>query len=261
MVDCVAVCGDSFGCGSGLPEDRCYEDSFGGQVASKLNLPLRVFARSGCCNFTIYLQVKKILDLYHHKKINPLVIISLTHHSRMIFPIDGTKTSSNVDLSDVDYIGYQPYSLASNPRRNIEFEPKDRPNLMSETISNMNLCLSGHILGDSKIFSNIMDRKWRAIRSYFEELYDDSVKREYDVSIANMMHLMLAEYSIPHVIMGYGKYHFRHIKEGNYLNVHWGKISAEHPDVMNSGHCDENGHLIVADQLLPLCKAQLGLDQ
>ena len=33
MVKEVLVCGDSFACGSGLPEETAYENSFGGLVA------------------------------------------------------------------------------------------------------------------------------------------------------------------------------------------------------------------------------------
>ena len=256
-VDCVAVCGDSFGCGAGMPENRSYEDSFGGYVAKKLRLPLKVYARSGCCNFTIYLQVKKIIDQYNHREHKPLVLVTLTNHSRLVFPIDARELSTNCDLSNVDYRSYVPYSDVSKHKRPIPFDIKDNPNLLSETISNMNLCLAGNHLKKDEKFVKLMERKWKAISMYFEEIYDDSIKREYDTGIVMMMHHMLKEAGLPHVIFGYGKHTHRFIDDSNFVEVHWGSISRDHPDEMGSGHCDAFGHAIVAEKILPSCHLQL----
>lgn len=260
MIDCVAVCGDSFGCGEGLDPRSCFEESFGGLIAKKLGLPLKVYARSGCCNFTIYLQVKKIIDQFNHKEHRPLVLVTLTNHSRLIFPIDSTRLSTNCDISNVDYLSYVPYSPTSEKVRPLMFEPAVPPNLLSETISNMNLCLAGNNLGYDQRFSKMIDRKWKAIKTYFEELYDDTIKREYDESLAILMHLLLREAGLPHVIMGFGRYNFRHIPDPNFVEIHWGEICQAHPDAVGSGHCDENGHLIVAERVLPSCYSQISKD-
>lgn len=257
VIDCVAVCGDSFGCGSGMPEHRCYEDSFGGNLSRKLDVPLKVYARSGCCNFTIFLQVKKIIDQFNHKVHRPLVLITLTNHSRVIFPIDSTRISTNCDLKNVDYFNYQPYSANSQPQRPLHFEINDKPNLLSETISNMNLCLSGHHLKHDVKFRKILDRKWKAISMYFEEIYDDSIKMEYDVSISTMMHHVLKEAGLPHVIIGFGRHMHRFIPDPHFVEIHWGDISAKYPDESNSGHCNAIGHGIVADKMLPSCLIQI----
>ena len=45
--DSVIICGDSFGVGSGLPEEHCFEKSFGGLLAASLNVPAIFLARSG----------------------------------------------------------------------------------------------------------------------------------------------------------------------------------------------------------------------
>ncbi len=251
VIDSVAICGDSFACGSGMPLDRCFEDSFGGKVASELNLPLRMYARSGACNFTIYLQVKKVVEQINTKSIKPVVLISLTNHSRLIFPIDSTKTSNKIDLSNVEYLSYTPYSDTAVPnRRKPDFDLDESPNLRSETISNLNLCLAGSFLLNSKSFKSIMDRKWTAIRYYFEELYDDQIKQEQDIAIAHMMHNLLKEANAPHVIFGFGRHSFRFVDIKNFAEVHWGEISLKYPDRAGSGHCDERGHQIVADRLL-----------
>jgi hypothetical protein len=258
VIDSIAVCGDSFGCGSGMPQNRCYEDSFGGYVSKKLDLPLKVYARSGCCNFTIFLQVKKVIDQFNHKVHAPLVLVTLTNHARLTFPIDSTKISTDCDLRNVDYRKYEPYSNLSSPTRPIHFDLSDEPNLLSETISNMNLGLKGRHMRNDERFDRIMDRKWKAISMYFEEIYDDSIKMHYDVSIATMMHLMLKEAGLPHVIFGFGRYMHRFIPDPNFVEIHWGSICMNHPDEGRSGHCNAVGHAIVAEKILPSCRVQLG---
>jgi hypothetical protein len=250
MIDCVVVCGDSFGTGAGLDEDQRFEKSFGGIVSSRLDVPLKVYARSGCCNFTIYLQVKKIIETCKSTKMSPLVLITLTNHSRLFFPIDGARGSRKLDLSNVIYKNYQPYSSTSRPQRPIEFAIDDFPNFTSETISNLGLCLAGSNLRHDKNFSKIVDRKFDAIRMYFEEIYDDGVKLEYDTAITLMMHSMLKENRISHIIMGFGAHQNRFIDQDNFVEIHWGEICSRYPDRHGSGHCDETGHMIAAGMLL-----------
>lgn len=252
--DCIAVCGDSFGTGAGLPPESCYEDMFGGIVSKYFDLPLKVYARPGCCNFSIFLQVKKIIDQKNLLQHEPFVIVTLTHHSRILFPIDASKLDINLNLSNLDYLNYHPYSAISKPRRPLEFKIDDDPQLISETVSNIGLCLSGRHGGPKDHLTNIMDRKWEALRLYFEELYDDGIKREYDDALILMMHNMLEEAKIPHILMGYGQYNHRFINPKNFLEIHWGSICMRHPDRQGSGHCDEAGHLIVANDLIPVCE-------
>lgn len=258
VIDCVAVCGDSFACGAGMPDETCFESSFGGIISTRLALPLKVYARPGCCNYTIYLQVKKVIEQHQHKEHSPLVLVSLTNHSRLIFPINSTNLDTNPNLASVDYLSYTPYSKHSRRRREIPFAQNPIPNYTSETISNMGLCLAGSHLKKEANYSMIYERKWKAISMYFEELYDDGIKREYDESLVVMMHVLLKEHGIPHVILGHGRYTFRHIPNPHFVDIHWGEISSKHPDKVNSGHCDENGHRIVAERLLGPCLVQLG---
>lgn len=250
MIDCVAVCGDSFGVGSGLPLDSCYENSFGGIVAKKLQLPLKVYARSGCCNYIIYLQVKKIIEQYHNNLHKPLVLITITHHSRIVFPFDSTRLTTNVDLSNVEYKSYAPYSDYSKPQRPLEFNLLPTPNLTSETISNLNLCLAGSSLKNNVNYKDILDDKWRAISLYFKELYDDTIKQDYDCAIINLMHQQLLSLNIPHIFLGYKVQNLEFINSKNFADVHWGKLSSMYPDVAKSGHCNEIGHQHAADIIL-----------
>lgn len=247
----IAVCGDSFGVGSGMPLDRCFEDSFGGIVASSLGIPLKVYARSGSCNFVIYLQVKKIVEQVRERNDRPLVLVSLTSHSRLIFPYDSRISGGAADLSNVDYLGYAPYHRSSVPRRKLEFIPVDQPNLTSETISNTNLALHGNteLLKNTRLME-ISRRKWQAISIYFEEIYDNSVKMEMDVALATTMHVMLEKQGLPHVIMGLQSKDYSMIPYHHFMEVNWHEISKMHPDPLRTMHCDRLGHEMVANMIL-----------
>lgn len=250
MVNSIAVCGDSFGCGSGLDNDICYEKSFGGLVASHFNLPLKVYARSGCCNFVIYLQAKKIIDQFEHNKIKPFVLITTTHHSRFVMPMQIVGEYRKYDLSDVDYLRYHPYSQKNNTTpRPLEFELADTPKLMSETISNFIWYAEKGALNLEYLFNGILD-KVDAVKTYFAEIYDDNIKQEYDSALILKMHLELKEAGIPHLIMDSNRYHSRLIDTNNYFYNDWGVQSRKYPDKFKSGHCDERGHRAVALDLI-----------
>lgn len=252
MVNEIVVCGDSFACGIGIPFKYCFEKSFGGVLAEHYNVPHTVYARSGCCNYVIYLQVKKVIEDYRHKK-TPLVIISTTNHSRSVFPTDNTDNSTYVDykLEDVEYTLHEPYSgMEYQYRRSLPFVPNPKPKLASETVSNVLYYLGGSAPNLSYLFSNLKN-KLSAIKVFYEELYDDSIKQNYDSGIILLMHKLLEENNIPHIILSSNDHHDRFIDPKNYMHNDWGHYVRKYPDNLGSGHCDERGHSEVAYNLIP----------
>lgn len=245
----LAVCGDSFAVGAGMQLDRCFEDSFGGVVAERLQVPLKVYARSGACNFLIYLQVKKVAEQSRSSDGTPLVLINLTSYSRIFFPYDSREIRTSIDLGDVDYHSYHPYHDRSKPKRPLEFTPSDKPNFTSETISNVGLKLHGNMESLTKM-SEVSKRKWQAISMYFEELYDDAVKMETDAALAAAMHLMLENEKIPHIFLGIDQKRYPLVPKDMFLEVNWHDIGAIHPDPAKTFHCNATGHGIVADSIL-----------
>lgn len=250
MVDRIAVCGDSFACGIGLDPQYCFEKSFGGSVAQHLNIPYDIYARSGCCNYVIMLQVEKVLTDHRHSTVKPLVIITTTHHSRFVIPSDHAKSGYNsYTLEDVDYTLHEPYSDRDAPRRPLPFTPSKKPKLVSETVSNFVYYDKGDAPNLKYLFSNI-EHKYFAIKTYYEQLYDDEIKQTYDTGLILMMHNLLKEQKFPHIIMSPNKHNDRFIDKKNYLHNDWGMYSQQYPDTRGSGHCDEQGHRLVAYKLL-----------
>ena len=245
----IIVCGDSYGTGVGLPEETCIENSFGGLVSKKLNSKLRVFARSGICNFGIYLQVKKVVEEYKDAVEKPTVLISLTNHSRILVT-SRDLTNDEVDLSNMDYLNSKPYSKYSKVRRTPDFY-LNKPLIFSQTVMDVCAHLENRLSGAShESFSILPKYKLEALKIYLSDLYSDPIKEEYDSGLVAKMHLMLKKYNIPHIIMCSPLEKFYYIDELNLLHVDWKKISDENPDVVGSSHCNEMGHEIVANSIL-----------
>lgn len=250
MVTRVAICGDSFACGIGMPFDHCFEKSFGSLVASHFNVPYNIYARGGCCNYVIYLQVKKVIEDYKHKE-KPLVLITTTNHSRFIIPSDHAGSGyNNYTLEDVEYNLHEPYSDRCHEfARPLPFTPSKKPKLVSETVSNLIYFIKGKAPNLKYLFSDV-SRKLAAVKTYYEELYDDEIKQTYDTGLILMMHMLLKEAGFPHLIMTANRHDDRFINAENYMHNDWGYYSRTYPDTMGSGHCTEQGHTLVAEKII-----------
>lgn len=247
MVTSIAVCGDSFGIGIGISNDpqKMISESFGARVAKYFEVPIKIFARSGCCNYVIYLQVKKVIEQFKTKEINPLVLITVTHHSRFVFPIENEPHHIIYDLSDVNYKIYNIFHTEEELESFLPFIPKKEPKLISETVSNF-LHFNKQGLINLKKFFNKLEKKVKVLEEYFKYLYSDSIKKDYDTSLIVMMHLELKRYNIPHLILTPDDYLSNFIEQQNFLQNDWGYYSKKYPDKYSSGHCTEIGHMELA---------------
>lgn len=249
MVKEILVCGDSFGCGMGIPIESCFEASFGGQIAEHFSVPLNVYARSGCCNYVIYLQIQQVITDYRPKEA-PFVLVTTTNHSRFCFPIDTTQGHVGYTLADVDYDSYTPYAEHTGAgRRPKPLENFNKPKLVSETISNVMHFLEQDASNLENFFTSIKT-KLETVEKYYKELYDDEIKQTYDQSLILLMHSELKEAGIPHLIMSPNEYRDRFINKENYFYNNWGYYSQKYPDLYGSGHCTEEGHMEVANKII-----------
>jgi len=257
MVKEVAICGDSFACGLGIETKYCFEKSFGSLVAESLAASYKIYARGGCCNYIIFLQVQKVIEDYKHKE-KPLVLVSTTNHSRFTFPSDHvTNAYNNYTLEDVEYHLHEPYCDRDGwDRREIPFKTNKTPKLISETISNFIHFASGSGPNLAYLFKNV-NEKFSAIKTFYEELYDDSIKQTNDTGLILMMHMMLKEAGFPHLILSPNQDQNRFIDKQNFLLNDWGVYSRMYPDIYKSGHCDERGHVLVSDKIIKKIKNEL----
>ena len=249
MVTHIAVCGDSFGVGAGLPDETCFEDSFGGVVASHFKLPQKVYARSGCCNFTIYLQVKKIIEqMTKNTNFKPFVLITTTFHERFIFPLDDGFNYKRPDLRDVEYLSYTPYWSTGSDRRDLAFDVSKHSRLITETISNIQHFQAGNAPGIAQLFEKVNKKKFEAIKHYYMELFDTGIKQEQDEALFVTMHTMLKKHNIPHLLMGHRLSYC--IDDANKIELGWGEYTSKYPDPRGSGHCDKTGNRLVGEKII-----------
>lgn len=248
MVTHIATCGDSFGVGYGLlPWKECFKKSFAGVASDYFHLPQKVYARGGCCNFTIYLQVKKIIEqVQQNSYFKPLVVVTTTFHERLLIPLDDGSKYIEPDLSQVEYLSYPPYSSPDNV--DIEFDINQKSRLLTETISNIEYFLSGKCSGIDRLFKNMQDKKINAIHNYYMEIFDTAIKKHYDDALFLSMHILMKKQNIPHVIMGH---HINKlIDESNRMDNDWGYFSQNFPDETKSGHANEEGNRLVGINLI-----------
>jgi len=255
MVNCIATCGDSFGTGSGLPLDICYEKSFAGVVAEHYQLPQKVYARGGCCNFTIYLQVKKVIQRYledkqfnliETDKFKPFVLITMTHHERLIIPLDDGLKFTNPDISQIDYKNYMPYQ-SDFGNRPMEFASTST-RLLTQTITNLEVLLKEKAGSAIREFNDLEKNKLNTLGLYYTDIFDTAIKKEYDDALIITIHSMLKFHNIPHLILTYAPSEI--INRENRFDIHWGEYTLRYPDDGGSGHCNEEGNRLVGLEII-----------
>lgn len=242
----LAVCGDSFSVGHGLDPNIQFEKSFGGLVAEHFHLPHLVYGRSGCCNFVIYLQIKKIVEqVKKNKDFCPFVLISDTWVDRIIFPIKKSWFSKEPDLSDVDYLNYEPYNENYPVRRSLPFKTNRKFKFVSEGLITF---VDGEEHGLEQLFKKSKNENVKSLNAFFDEIYDYELKKETDKSLLASGHLLLLRYNIPHLFLTQEHNNLIN-KENNILNT-WEKLIKKYPDNRETGHCNEIGHKITAENVI-----------
>lgn len=244
MIKQLAVCGDSFAVGHGLPAERQFEDSFGGLVADHYKLKHLVYARSGCCNFVIYLQVKKIIDqIGFNPFFKPFVLISTTWTERITFPLWHPRFFTNPDLSEVDYLNYQPYDQSKPNARKLPFRSNKKSRLVSETIP-----MDSESSGLDHLYKKVNAEDHQAVSLYFKHLHDPFIKEIIDYSLMSTAHQLLIKNNVPHLFLS--PKNIETIDKRNILKHDWIKISDKHPDNLGTGHCNKQGHELTANSII-----------
>lgn len=259
MVDFIATCGDSFACGMGLQEFECFEKSFGGLAAEHLGVEQRVIARSGCCNYTIWLQVKHVVEEWAVGK-NPFVILTMTNAARTSWYKQGKepKIGTTPTIKHLNYEDYAPYHSHTREhfRRPI---PVETNNIMqSETLHNL------ESFADQKVKANWWqfdrhepDARIDLLRRWVADFFNFDIKNDYDNAIILKAHILLKKHNIPHVFMGWQPDLQNLMDDVNYVPVDWGYYSNRYPDSKGTGHCDRKGHQEVFELIKPSIEAQL----
>jgi hypothetical protein len=183
MKKVLGICGDSF-MSSDLPDrkDGAHGKHFSEILGKMLDCDVVTYARGGCSNFTIRLQMDEIIKHNPHH-----VIIGTTTPDRIEIPMDDLSVVNISDkwekhnfkpsngLYNINYDGFE------NQSTNHDGFTKIKPSMYSQTLSSLCSILEDHIWVSSK---HQLDKdKSNAIREYFHYLYDMEHKRLQDTFI------------------------------------------------------------------------------
>lgn len=180
------VCGDSWFTTD--PNNRT--QSFAGRLCSDYGMQLHSFARVGCSNFAIALQVDQAIKHAQHFKPpfdTPAILIGPTTPDRIELPIidDSIWAKTREFFSWRGWFDYQPgVYIKRRGLANVKYGRNDLstqndflkdPTIISESLNNLAFDESG-----AKEAYQLDTERKDALKSYMVNLYDTYVKRQYD---------------------------------------------------------------------------------
>ena len=180
------VCGDSWF----TTDPQQPTQSFSGQLADQNNLKLTSFARVGCSNFAIVLQIDEAIrraERFTAPYYQNFLLIGPTTPDRIELPIidDTIWAKTKQFFNWRGWFDYQPgVYIKHRGLANIKYPRKDLstrheflqdPSIISESLNNLAFDESGA----TEAYNLDTDRK-EALKSYMVNLYDTYVKRQYD---------------------------------------------------------------------------------
>lgn len=248
MIKKIVSGGDSFPCGMGLGPDR-FETSYPVKIANEFDAKLISLARPGCCNFSISLMIKWMVDNYDE---DTFYVISTTNEDRLHWLRPGIVYNDKhvVGLEELNYEDYLEFLLTDLP-----FAPNNTIN--SETCSNILLHASGNMMistslcyRDGKTFrSREPESRIKALEQYIKLLHDSKVKRYEDVSLLSLQLRRLQEKTNNWVLLTPWAELENEFKD-NSIETQFGTLSADYPDDRGSGHFNATGHRIVFNNFM-----------
>ena len=254
--DLLVTCGDSFACGSGLEDEDAFEKSYAGLTAKDIGVDQKVLARSGCCNYTIWLQIKWAVENLT-KSNKPFVLITMTNAARTVWYKQNQPSNVSPTIEHLNYQDYPPYDTHTNRtvRRPI---PVDTDNTMqSETLTNLDSFFDSSIKATWPQMKHEPEARIKVLRDWVADFFNFEIKNDYDNGILAQGHLLLKKHNIPHLFMGWQPEFGDLLPEENYVAVDWGYWSQNYPDDKGTGHCNYQGNYYVYREVINKVKAQV----
>jgi hypothetical protein len=257
-VDLLVTCGDSFACGSGLPDEDAFEKSYAGLTAKDIGVEQKVLARPGCCNYIIFLQIKwAVENLTQANK--PFVLITMTNAARTAWykPFQNKRSGVPPSIEHLNYQDYPPYDTHTNRTMRRPIPVQTDNSLQSETLTNLDTFLDEGAVASWIQFSHEPQARIKVLRDWVADFFNFEIKNDYDNGILAQGHLLLKKHNIPHLFMGWQPQFGDLLPEENYVAVDWGYWSQNYPDDRGTGHCDYRGHDLVYKEIIKKVKAQV----
>lgn len=248
----LVICGDSFNIGIGCRD--LSTEPYGSLLATHYGLPLINLAKGSSSNFSVYLQARYAAAM----PVKPrLVIISLTSYDRgEWFPEDFE--GHDLDVRDVNYHQYPPYGEGSylpdqRPPHPFEGDPRYRGRMFTDQYSAL-WDYTDNCRGKGGNYYARFDRepleRIELVKSYFLDVFDHNIKRDYDLGMFAFAHLMMRSRGIPHVIMSHDDRLNEFLPAENLLRHSWFDLATKYPDDLPSAHTSPFGHRLTFGRLV-----------
>jgi hypothetical protein len=256
MTKTFVLCGDSFNYGVGCT--NMHTQPYGVLVAKHFGWDLIRLARGSSSNYVTSLQGR------YAAKMNPkphLVLLGTTSYDRIEWVETGKAlTPGEVKFENVNYHLYpahhetppchdapMPFHLQGNPN----YDPK----ILSEQVVGITDYIKwlsqGNKMGYYKRMHQESLEKLKLIETYYMDIFDFNIKRDYDTGAIMLAYIQLKKLGIPTLIFG-SDTRFREFvfEERDYYYQDWGRCTQLWPDTVNSMHTSEEGHADTAAQLI-----------
>jgi len=225
----IVHCGDSFTAGVGCYDPnvqsyaRLVSDYFGSQYTN--------LAKPGASHFVIYLQ-----SLFAVGLSPDVVVLNTTSPDRTEWILDQAEVRRPLSADQVSFQGFMEN----------EFFTKSstyNPVLVSDQI---------HAIRPSHKYPDEPNVKLTQIRNYLTTVFDETIKRDYDVGIVGLAYQGLKLKGIRCVVLAGILYEplTQLIVPQDLIHVDFFKLSKDYPDALNTCHCTPEAHGLVSAKII-----------
>lgn len=254
MKETLVICGDSFNYGIGCTD--LHSQPYGIKTAHNLNYNCIRLARGSASNYAIHLQG------IFASKISPkpkIIILGTTSYDRIEWVAENKKLNQEPKLENINYHLYPPHyitpPLHDSPmpfylRDNVDYDPK----ILSEQIvvfqDYFNTCKKDNNNEYYKRLRTEPKDKLELIERFYIEIYNEWIKRDYDVGVIMLAYRAIKKTGIHCIIAGPDYKYFDFVDENkDYFPIDWALLCKKYPDKIKSLHCSEEAHEIIAANL------------
>jgi len=252
----LVVCGDSYNYGIGCV--NLHTQPYGVLVANHFSWELIRLARGSASNYTTFLQGMYAADMPEKPH---LIVLGLTSYDRIEWFSEGSpKHILPHSLENLNYHQYPPHH-ETLPHHNspmhyfLHGNPKYNPRMLSEQIGGIDDCIKTRTLFPNNTYYARLDsesnRKLKLILDYYLEIFDHSIKKNYDIGMILQAYMYIKRRGINCLVLTTDIKEFERFIDSNDLMFQdWGDLTERFPDSIGSKHTSEEGHQDTALRLI-----------
>lgn len=253
MADTLVICGDSFNYGIGCT--NLYTQPYGVLTANNLGLECIRLARGSASNYTIHLQGMYAARMTPKPK---LVILGTTSYDRVEWVAEGKELNSPPILENLNYHQYPPHYMAQPLHDapmpwHLSNDKSYDPKILSEHVVVFREYFKQLNKGHTEYYKRIQSEpkpKLEIIDQYYFEIYNEWIKRDYDVGVIMLAYRQIKKAGIPCIIVGPDYKYCDFVDDRKeFYPIDWATLSKEYPDKVNSLHTSEEAHKLIAQGL------------